>query len=386
MSYSRRGYRQRGRKRGKCVYLLDELLGIKEGERFCPLIQEIGVELAVETSFRVAAKFMEEYLGVPVSAETVHEWVQAAGEAREKELAEEERRVFEFGEVPEGSKEASFVVIEANGVRVRAQRAKEKAVELKLGVMHEGWKSESAAGGREKLVGKQCWAGHMSEERFWERGSYILPKTYRQFGEVVVNGDGEEWIKGASEYIEGAKVYLDRFHRNRAINQALGFDPRLREKALEEASAGNFEGLMRLIAEAKLKAPSGVHLERVRDLEGYQRRNRDGLKGWHCGQNGLDPIESQVSHVLARRMKRRGMSWSQAGAHNRVVGEVRAIQVAEADGGQGGTGEEGVIEPLAKEDPASWLKASMPILHSYKCSYPIGQVLKALGSLDRLIA
>ncbi|HHV78612.1 MAG TPA: hypothetical protein GXX40_03195 [Firmicutes bacterium] len=45
--------------------------------------------------------------------------------------------------------------------------------------------------------------------------------------------------------------------------------------------------MMELIAEGKLKAPCDVHLKRIRELEGYLRRNRGRLKEWHMGENGL---------------------------------------------------------------------------------------------------
>lgn len=70
--YRRHGYRKKGSHGCVYRYPLDELLGLKEGERFCPLVQQIGIELAAKMSFREAAYFMEQYLLVPVSHEEIH--------------------------------------------------------------------------------------------------------------------------------------------------------------------------------------------------------------------------------------------------------------------------------------------------------------------------
>ncbi|MBC7341984.1 MAG: UPF0236 family protein, partial [Clostridia bacterium] len=46
ITYCRRGYRKNIDGRITYRYPLDEFLGLKEGERFCPLTQEIAISLA----------------------------------------------------------------------------------------------------------------------------------------------------------------------------------------------------------------------------------------------------------------------------------------------------------------------------------------------------
>ncbi len=225
--YRRRGYRKQGPQGYEYRYPLDELLGIKKGERFCPLVQHIAVELATKMSFRDAAYFMQQHLLVPLSHQEIHKWLQVAGEERSQEQEEARRALFENGEVPEGRKEAELVVVEVDGAVVSLQRSRQKRAEIKLGTMHEGWEPETPAQKRFRLKEKECWGGILEERAFWEYGTSRYYGRYRKVDYLLVNGDGAEWVKAAKEYLPGAEVYLDRFHRNRALNEALSFNPKL---------------------------------------------------------------------------------------------------------------------------------------------------------------
>lgn len=69
----RRGFRRRGpsasgdKKQKERYFLLDEALGLPSEERFCPLVQQLGMMRAPEQSFRGAEGLLHSVCGVPVS-------------------------------------------------------------------------------------------------------------------------------------------------------------------------------------------------------------------------------------------------------------------------------------------------------------------------------
>jgi hypothetical protein len=403
IKFQRRGYRRRLPDGSwEYRYPLDELLGLRPEERFCPLVQHLAVGFAAKTSFREAADYLKEHLRVPVSHQEVHRWVQEAGRDRERQLSGEVKAVFEAGQVPESEgRSADVVVIEADGIWLRLQRERTKTAELKLGVMHEGWEAESPAGKRFRLVNKAVWAGYLPSQEFWERGAIRFAARYNRdkVTRVVVNGDGAEWIKQVKQHFEGVELYLDPFHRNKAIREALGFDPELVKRALKAVHSRDLQDLKRVIAEGLRKAPGEEHVRRVRELQRYLRANWNGLLDWRgdegkhpAGARGLGASEAEINHVLAVRMTKRGMSWRQKGAHHMAL--LRCLEVEGQlsewlEGWQEGRWPEAkrddgrqvpsrVIARLSETDPTASLAAQLPLLATAAGQSELGRRLKQL--------
>ncbi len=408
--YKRRGYRRKGPDGYEYRYPLDELLGLRKEERFCPLVQQIAVALAAKMSYREAALFMEKFLLVPVSHQEIHRWVQEAGEARLAEQEKEREAFFEQGEVKEGKREAELVVIEADGVYIPLQRTGgAKRAEIKLGTMHEGWETESPSKKRFRLKGKECWGGVMEKEAFWERGACLYYTRYRKAGTLIINGDGAEWIEGVKEYLPEAEVYLDPFHRNRALREGLSFSPELLRKAYHCLDRGDLVGLEEVFTQAVSIASSREQKQRVKKLKEYFERGGNILD-WRNGREeglagisilrGLGAAEPQNNHVIAARMKKKGMSWTVKGANNMVQlrclaasgkleGWLDAHQRArwpELKGGRLEEVRERVLKPLRGTDVGGWLRASIPLLATKAQASPLGEVLKVLSCNSSFVA
>lgn len=373
-------------------------------------MQEIGIALASKTSYREAALFLKEYLGVEISHQEIHELVQEAGRAREEEQRIEQEEIYEKGKVPEeGRKEAEAVIIEADEIVVHKQKARNQKVEIKLGLMHEGWEKETPGGRKYRLVDKEYWGGVMDGESFWERGTQVFYSRYneRKIGRVVINGDGAEWIKKGKEYLGGAEVYLNRYHRNRALSHALGFEPKLYRQALAALKEGKLEDLEDIINKAIIKAPGEEHYRRLKNLKRYLKANWEGLRDWRSQEGkpeiqharGLGASEPSISHVLAARMKKRGMSWSEKGAHH--MAQLRFLLAAGKlenwlKAYQGRRWPkikpedfkeiEASLSRVAKQDPTDWLKAGIPLLKTKARSTALGHVLSALSHIPTLVA
>lgn len=393
IAYCRRGYRKNTGGRITYRYPLDEFLGLKEGERFCPLTQEIAISLAARMPFREAAFILNHYLGVPVTHQVIHKWVTEAGRTREEELKRGEEAIFLDGEIPPGREEIDTLLVEADGVIVPLQRSKERNVELKLGVCHQGSFPTDPSKKRFALKNKFLWGGVMDASSFWERGSSLIFSRYRSVGRMVVNGDGADWVKEAKEYFPNTQIFLDRFHRNRALAQGLAFDPRLRQEAFSALRNNDPDRLSFTLAQAFLKAPSREEEKKVRELKRYFKNNLKGL--FSSPDDRLGAQEGQISHTLARRMKKRGMSWTRTGAHYMAnlrfllaQGELETWVSSYQQKRWPDADPRALKEVVSKsrEDPSGWLQARVPVLATALVSSPLGEALKALSFIPAGVA
>jgi hypothetical protein len=281
------------------------------------------------------------------------------------------------------------------------QRERVKSAELKLGVMHEGWEPETPAKRRFRLVNKTAWAGFMPARTFWERAAVRFAQRYdaEKVSRVIVNGDGAEWIKEVRKQFDGVECYLDPFHRNKAIRQGLGFDQGLVRRAMAAVKHRDLKGLDAVLNEGVSKAVGDEQAQQVKDLRRYLHANRDGLLDWRGaglvpeGARSLGASEGEINHVLAARMKKRGMSWGTAGAHR-----VALLRCLDAEGRLADWLETGwqdekwpeakridgrhapskVIESLADTDSSEALAGHLPLLATAAGNSELGRRLKQL--------
>ncbi|MDR9755718.1 MAG: hypothetical protein RJR35_03075 [Thermoanaerobacterales bacterium] len=88
-------------------------------------MREIALDLATEIPFRRAARIMSQL--VPgITTMSVWEIVKQAGEAVQKEGEALRQAVFEDGVILEGKHNAGVLFIEADGVVINQQKAREK--------------------------------------------------------------------------------------------------------------------------------------------------------------------------------------------------------------------------------------------------------------------
>lgn len=405
---SRRGYRRRNRP-GEDVptglrFPVDEALGLPPEERFCPLVQHLGIKLATELSFRKTAGLLSDVFMVPVSHQEVHRWVQTAGDEREQEEADKVAAAFARGEeISSGERVAKAVVVEADGVWIRQQRQAKRWQEYKLGIVHEGWEATSPDGKRVALKGKVCWGGNLSSDTFWERGVVTLANHYdvSKLERTVINGDGARWIKEGREHLAPAEFYLDPFHRNQALRH--GLEEGMVAEARAAIDAEDLERLAKILNQAVETAGDPEARKRATETRQYLRANWDALGDWRkrpgpqpTGAKNLGAMESQVRHIAARRLKRTGTSWCPGGANNmlqlRLLSQMDALDnwlEARDSRRWTATGEYAtkqtatrVIESLKKADPAEWLRAGLPYLESRTAHTPLGRALKGLSRMS----
>jgi len=312
--------------RGKTCFLLDQALGWQPRVQATPSLQLRLAQLGSEFSYRQAQRILAPYCQTPPSHATIQKRVTALGEARHQEEEETRRQLEENGVLPEhhGQKVASPLFIEADGVFISLQRARRRKAEIKLAYAYEG--KEPIGKGRFALVGKEAFAGLHKSADFWSGFLLKLDSHYdlAQVKQYVLRADGAAWTKEGMEYLSPVLFQLDRHHLTRAIARATPL-PSWRS-LFEQATSGNLEAVLGTLSDLQeTVAKGGEKEERLEQLKGYLKDNADGLLDYRLRLPlseeerkklpTLGTVEGNIDKILARRFKRRGMSWSIEGAH-----------------------------------------------------------------------
>ena len=363
LTIKRRLYRDR--RTGSYRFLLDEALGWEPRQRVTPRLGALALELGTEMPFRRAAKILG-FLAPGVSAMTVWNQVQRAGEKAEREAKERREEVFAKGLVPQGSRQAEKLRLEGDGLMVRAQRSKQRYSEVKLVVAYEG----KTAGRRRALENRKIVAGLAGGKEIWEEAAAYFGAVWdlSQVDTVRVGGDGAPWIREGAEMFNG-EYHLDPFHLRKRLTEALASDGEAYtavSEAIGRLDRAETMGRLSLAA----KRARGAARQRILKLKGYLAANWDGIKKLP-EEDRLGAIEGQVRHTLSRRMKRIGARWTEQGADHmarllaaKSNGELpryleprpTAVAMHSITGGD--------LEPAKArpEDVEAWLKADVPAL------------------------
>ena len=308
-------------KKGNPHYVLDEVLGLVPHMRMSPDIWQTVAELATSPgmTYRLASKTVKELSGVSMSHTTVKRLVDQAGKAQEQWDQQQRKAIFEKGEVPQAAP-IDQLFCEVDGLYVKGIK---KAIEIKSMVNYTDW--EQVGTNRWGLVDRYVYATVESAESFWE-GSYaqIRNRYDLEGSEVIVNGDGAQWIGNHLEntFSEAEKIIrqLDPFHVKRSIRRGLGKQVELRQE-MEKAIAKRDRQRARAVIDTAIgNADSLGEEKRIRHMGTYLLNNWAYLQDWrehtsYSKENvrGMGTIESNLRR-MAYRMKRRGMRWSVTGA------------------------------------------------------------------------
>jgi len=307
--------------------LLDEALHWRRGRAVSPTLTAIATELVSRVPYRVAADLLGKLISQSVGATTLHRLVQELGRATQG--AEERARTatYEQGQGrPTGTAVANPLFVEADGVMLALQREAQRRGELRCMIAYADSTTPQRDGRgrvRRALVGKVSYAGMEAGAPFWEgawvkiAARYDLARTEL----VVLGGDGAAWIRGGLTGVEHGLFQLDRFHLARELRRVLGPTGMV---AFQAARAGRDAELKELLAQAW--AAAGADPDRTRELqrvERYLSHNRDGLVDWQQRAERSAPsavhlgaMEANIDKPYAHRFKKRGMSWTRAGAQH----------------------------------------------------------------------
>jgi len=331
IQYERQKVREEGEEGKRYYYPLDEALGLSPHQEVTEWVRKRGVELACDHPYRQAAELLGAEIGEVVSHRTLHRWVQEEGKKLGAQEEEVRRRVFEGAQTLEREEgpEREIVVVEVDGTMLASQEKRGEHFEAKLGLMYSGKELESkeAKRRRYRLKEKVLYGGVEDSQAFGEK-LYLKGEQNLQLDRaknLLFVGDGARWINEISgrEYWRCASQ-LDWWHYQRKLREALKGQERLIGELLRLLRAGEGEKHRRLLRLRRMQTREET--EQLDALMEYLERNWQGLYGsWSLREKvkaqevlvvGSGAVEKNIELVIGRRFKKRGMSWSRAGANN----------------------------------------------------------------------
>lgn len=369
--------------------LLDKYLGWEAYQAATPSLQESAVSLAAVTSFREAASIPEKVTAGVVSSTAIHRLVQ---ETAEKAIAQEEQEVeacYGRGEVPaEGKRVVPRLFLEADGLYVRLQREKRKQGEIRMAIGYEGWERLPQARERYRLVGKRVYCQGSEGIDFWEGAVLAFGRQWdwSQVPQVVLNGDGARWIDEGVKPSERAIRQLDGFHLARSCYHAGGEAGPMLYEAMRQGDWEQAREILSQVRPAKKGGTARAWVEKViQEERGADWRIQAGVE--MTEGRGMGTMEGNGAQILARRMKGKGMSWSESGA--RAMAKMRELltngelnqwcsrQTARGDPVQK-PGTAVRASTRKKRDQGEWLQAGVPALYGPHASRPWAKALRQM--------
>ena len=278
---------------GGYEYPIDTIAGVTAYERVSKVVGLELVEASCRMSYAKASKYVT---GEQVSRQTVMNMIRFANAAS----VPAERRT-----VPE-------LHIDADEDHVNLQNGKSTIVPLIS--VYEGIDHQGKRGACRNVFHISEYGKRPSE--LWEQVSEEVERRYDLTDtKIYIHGDGATWIQQGVEYFPHCQFVLDRYHKNKAIKQAVGgivrgsgcqYEYQIR-KALAE------ENLERLFAIKQTLLERYPEREKtIRENMDYLLRNYDSIiiaNHDPSARNG-GCTEPHVSHVLSERLSSRPMGWS----------------------------------------------------------------------------
>jgi hypothetical protein len=299
------------------IYPLDQAMGLGPGERMTLGVRERLLWAAVEVSDEKTHQFLEKFTGLEVSRNKIHEVALEEGSRIEQWEEERRRSVFEGGKEIEGEERVPEVLyIQVDGTAVN-DRASGEWMECKVGASF----SQRVKVSRDRvwLMDKRSYASIEGSEAFGEKfflecvGQGVLRAK-----EVFLIGDGASWIRTLKEnYFPEAIGVLDIWHLERELRGALGEEKQWVVEALKElVLEGRGSEILRRLMEEGVRVSEVERRKKISEAMIYVRRNLDWIENIpKVGGYGSGPIEKTVDIAVARRFKKRGMSWYRRNAN-----------------------------------------------------------------------
>lgn len=309
---------------GTNAHPVDEALGLDRGEHYSLGVAEAALWLATDGSYQKSAGSMAKLLTVPISHGQVHRLAQREGallqgaweQWRSDVFGTGDRRQLGHLEADVGSKE--LVVVQADGTFVH-DRSSGKGMEAKGGIVYS--RLVTVSKGRRLLLDKQSYAGIEDIEAFGEKLSLVAARqgAYKA-KQLFFVSDGSTYLrKMRAAHFPTAIYFLDLWHLEHRLALALGeADLGELRPLVTLALAGDVDGLIARLSERWAAANQDDERRTVlAELILYVDSNREGISNYRrYGPRGSGAIEKAMDVTVGRRLKAKGTSWYQPGAHH----------------------------------------------------------------------
>ena len=319
--------------KAKCVYLLDEELGIDKIGNISAGVCKLVAKTICESSYRATARQISEQTGGSISAQGAWNLVQEMG----MKLRAQHERNAKLDEAHAGMGEVSTKILyeENDGVWISLQGKSRKengpAKEMKVGIAYDGvqWKTYKNGTKRRILDNKLAFAGFMPISEYRRQKEGLIGSVFSKDSiELrVINGDGGAWTQ--QKQSEECICVLDEFHRNKKLKECVRdaeFAQLLRNLLYEN----KIDELLECLDAQINSVTDEKEIADLKVLQRYYTENKDALKGYY--DRGIDipetrepgiihharlgSMESNVFTLIGNRMKDRRTCWSINGGNH----------------------------------------------------------------------
>jgi len=320
------------KKTKKRTCLLDQIMGLRPGQRLTEDTIAGILEEAVQTSYEKGAR--QASLTAQVSRQTVKNKIHSL-EFPQDFAIPGNRKKAECLYIDADEDHVALQFREKKGDLVKAENgAKNNGLITKLVYVYEGKENETLHGKRKVLKNCHYFCGVNTDKenlKFWDDIYHYLEKNYdlEYVKKIYLNADGGSWIKAGMRRMNGVSYVLDGFHLEKYLLKLVSFLPKkeqgdVLEKLRETIRNKTKAEFKELVSQQKGRLPKWRNPVRLEEAQEYILSNWMAAKTRLRHKNGVlgSSTESHVSHVLSARMSSRPMGWSRKGASK--MAELRA--------------------------------------------------------------
>ena len=317
----------------KCVYLLDEELGIEKVGLVSEDVCQAAATAVCESTYRGAAKMISETTGLSITGQGVWNIIQKLGTRRKTQIIQQAKQA----EAHHGSGviESKLLYEENDGIYLKLQGESRKkcgsSKEMKVGIAYDGatWQKEKGKKKRRTLDNKVAYASFENVRDFMRNKEGLVASRFNvdEIELRVINGDGAQWIRKHGD--ANCISVLDKFHRNKKITECVR-EPEFAALIRELLYAGRIEEVLTCIQAQRDSVMDPQEKAALEELYSYYANNASALLGYYdrdiaipetrkpgeIHHARLGSMESNVFTLIGNRMKGRRACWSENGANH----------------------------------------------------------------------
>ena len=316
----------------------DEELDIV-GTTRSPGLRRMMARAGSRTTFKEASEDLAIYAEISVSSKDIERTAEGIGEDLESWSARERQAwIWEDRPIPlKKSIPVLYVAYDGTGIpmtpwEVAGRKGKQadgsaKTREAKLGcVFTQTTLDEKGRPVRDPDSTSFVGQIEAAEEFGWRIYAEAVRRGLESAQEVVILGDGAEWIRGIAEtHFPRATQIVDLYHAREHVSNLCKLLFALDEKQVERYRRQGWEDLdagaiQKILREAGKRLPeSPSRLKAVRQELGYLEKNEDRMRYDRFRAHGFfvgsGVVEAGCKSLIGLRLKRSGMEWTVRGAN-----------------------------------------------------------------------
>lgn len=313
---------------GQSQIPLDDALGLARDQQSLG-VRRLATRLGALLPFGQAATTLAETAGITLSASTIRGITEAVGARREQVVQQQVAEAWDHGLPAVAAAHPDRLYLAMDGVRILTTDGTGK--EAKIGVLAA---EERRTDGRWQRDATRYVASFAEATRFGQRLAVAAhDQGVEQAAEVVVLGDGAEWIwQLAAEHAPQATCIVDWYHASERIwelgRAQYGEGTVETRHWVEEQLILLAEGQVEQLVQDWQALPWTGQAAEVRDEQVTYFTNQSGRMAYDVYRKrglaiGSGLVESACKTLIGLREKGPGMRWTVAGAQ--AVANVRVL-------------------------------------------------------------